>query len=490
VTVVVIPPQGDVTLVLEPRRGDAVLDLGRALAAEMVDPTALRRRAVDLEARAAGGDPAVLERLLLARTAEEVRGRPQTVHRTLRVAGAAYRSLAGDDAPVRMALDDVEPRDGSTEQSSTLRWAAGEEAPYTHVLEPALAELEETEVTIVVDRDQQLPAALWLAARLDRSRVRLAGDYAARHWKVLSRMPQLSRAEAGDARPPGTWRVEGLAPGLVEGQRLGWRERHRDPIPEGLWAGRVPLAQLLEPEALAATGCRTVVIGFCAVDADGCLDEDGRWIPRDALARATGELRSLGVRTVAEWWIGAPGIDVPRLETTLAELAAGDLFDWLAGLRTFRWAVSWDGARWAGQVELSSPPPDHDLARSRPFSAPDTLPPRRIGATIEALALRAIELAPLAPARVAAALVASPDRPGAATGELDPDCAVVELPACLDGGAGPATYAANLRLSTLMRIDDRIAALVADGTEGLARLPDRLREGLVAKGILARQNSE
>jgi hypothetical protein len=206
-------------------------------------------------------------------------------------------------------------------------------------------------------------------------------------------------------------------------------------------------------------------------------------------------LRRAGVRVVAEWWVGAPGVDASAHESTANELERASPFDWLAGLRTFHWPRPRPSGRF-GHVDAEVSASEKDLARNPRFSAPGTLGAEQLPALTERLARGLMRRAPLSPGRVAQGYAAAPPTPPDKGDRVrrDPDCALVELPAALDGKPGPVWYAANLRTGTVLALDARLApglrALEGTATvaEALPKVPEaqraRVLQMLVDKGLL------
>jgi hypothetical protein len=200
-------------------------------------------------------------------------------------------------------------------------------------------------------------------------------------------------------------------------------------------------------------------------------------------------------------------VDEAVLEETLTALDAEPLFDHVAGARPFHWALEHRGIDRPFQrrsMEPQRPPPDRDLARSQPFEAPNTIPTSRLPEVLAALSTRLMQRAPLNPGRVAAACLRGPTAPppgreGAserASIRLDDDCALVQLPASLDGAPKPTWYAANLRTGTVLAMDARLAPKLAGldhpvpAADALGAVPEaqrrKLVETLVAKTVLTR----
>lgn len=262
------------------------------------------------------------------------------------------------------------------------------------------------------------------------------------------------------------------------------------------WGGAVSSRELARPESLVATGCRVAVVGFCALG-DEVLDAEGHLWPREEYVSAVERLRSAGVRVVAEWWVGAPGVAASELEGTAAHLERASPFDWLAGLRTFHWPRLRPSGRFGHvDVQVGAAAPEKDLARNPPFSAPGTLAAAELPALTERLARGLMRRAPLSPGRVAQGYAVSPSRPPEKGNRVrrDPDCALVELPAALDGKPGPTWYAANLRTGTVLALDVRLVPglRALEGTASVAEALPKVSEAqrarvlqmLVDKGLL------
>jgi hypothetical protein len=397
---------------------------------------------------------------------------------------------------VRVRLDDIELEGGTTERSPDVLRAAAGPALYAEDVARAAERLAGAErVRLWLEKDLQLPAAVALALACPADvPLEVAGPFVETHRRVLSALPAFQRASFPQDVTPLRWRAVSLEDG---GESLGWVPEGASPLERGPWAGHVALGALLSPEVLEASDCRTVVVGFCAVDEAGVLGSDGRRQPLETLAQAVERLRAAGVRVVAEWWVGAPGVDEAAHERTCAWLGERRLFDWVAGVRQFHWTRGRSGQDFGGvPVRFLAPPEDRDLARSVPWEAPGSVAPGRQGALLTTLAERLLQRAPLSPGRVAWALVhpPAPAAPGGALTRLDADCALVQLPATLEGVVKPTWYAANLRTGGVLAVDARLAPLLArwerpsPASEALASLPEaqraKLEATLKSRGIL------
>ena len=465
----VIPARADPTLETA-APGWTVLDLERAHAERVLDPGRLA-------AEAAAADVPGRRRLLLA-AAAQLLGAPGAQTR-LRAAGAAYAGTCDEGSGLVLRLDDLELVCGTTERLDDVLALDAGRSPFAPEIDAAVAAARGAErVVVCLERDQQLPAVAALVARLAAAggRPEVAGGFAAAHWAALSSRPPLSAARLVEA-PRRERRLAGL-PGLGCEAPLAWRDGPDEPVPGGEWAGRVSLRELAEG-TIDLDRCRFAVAGFCAAHEE-VVAPDGWRAAREAVRRAS-------CRLVGEWWVGAPGIGRDELERTLAAEEREPLFDWVAGLRRFHWPAGRRDGAWAGRrVSLLAAPDGLDLAHFQRFACPGTIPDGELDAVLGDLWRRLDARAPVVAGRVAAAF-ASP-QPAAAPGprvELDPDCAVVELPG--EDGRGRWT-AVNLRTGVALAVDARLAPHVAAlrrpaaADAALGRLPAPARER--ALGVL------
>jgi hypothetical protein len=495
----VLPPHRDVTCVPEAPEGWRVLDVARAFCQRMMAPETLARA---VETRERGpATPETMRELLLLRAALVLwkRGRADA-HRPLRALGAVLTALSGPPSGVHMRLDDIELEGGTTERSADVLRSLERPAPYGEDLARAAEGFAGAErVRLWLEKDLQLPAAVALAAACPASvPLEVAGPFAATHRAVLSALPAFQRASFPEDVAPLRWRV--MALDATEPQPLTWvPEGARPPADGGAWAGHVSLGALLDAEALVASGCRTAVVGFCAVDEGGVLGSDGVRVPLESLTASVERLRSAGARVVAEWWVGAPGVDEASHERTFTLLGQRPVFDWVSGVRQFHWTRGRSGEDFAGvPVRFFAPPGDRDLSRTVPFEAPGTVAHARLPELLTSLAGRLLQRAPLSPGRVAWASIhpPSPVTPGGDRVRLDGDCALVQLPATLDGTVKPCWYAANLRTGGVLAMDARLAPMVAGAEQPMtvgelfATLPEaqrgKVEAALVGRAVLER----
>lgn len=489
-SVVLVPPHADFTLEWPEPEGFETVDAARFFARTVLDPARLRREADALGRDGAGAEGA--RALLQLRAAAELLGAGGDALRHLRAGGAALSGLSTGASPMRLRLDDVELPGGTTQRSRDLPedfealdvlFGRG----LSHSLERCAA--ADGVVRLRLDRDQQLPALVALVRRLEgRGQLQVTGAFAARHWEALARLPGFSEVRLHrDAEPAPRVVGSPLFPHAEPGLR--WvDDPYRLDIPrERPWGGVVPFEALAEPQALVASGCRGVVVGFCELGVEA-VGADGSLLGADALAAAVETLRAAGIRVIGEWWIGAPGIGAEALDRTLQLLESASPFDGLAGVRPFHWLAHRGDATWGrAQVRAGDKPEDRDLARYRFFEAPGTLPSAAAAEKLQELARRLARTWPLVPGRLAQAY-ASPPTPLPERGSricLDPDCAVVASPLSVDGKLGTHTYAVNLRTGLLLAVDPRLApslqGLRAPGAPGevLTAVPEAQRSKLV-----------
>ncbi|NVJ02101.1 hypothetical protein HV824_28830 [Myxococcus sp. AM009] len=513
----VLPPHRDVTLVPEAPEGWRCVDVAREFCRRVFARDAVEAAAVARERAPATAQ--TMRELLLVRAAQSLHAREDaSVSTHLRALGAVLSAISGPPDGVHLRLDDVELAGGTTERSADVLRSLDQPASYLDDLSRAAERFAGAErVRLWLERDLQLPAAAWLARACPEDvPLEVAGPFARAHRAVLARLSVFQRATFVDAVPL-RWRV---SPSLDEtsptsrvwlSEALEVRATTLDTLRaltggEVGWAGHMSLDSLLHPDVLVASGCKVAAVGFCAADNDAWVDPLGARVSRAALARGARRLRDAGVHLVAEWWVGAPGVDEADLDATLAVLDAEPVFDKLAGVRPFHWPrtppESGRPLLWP-DVKVGAPPDDRDLARSRPFEHARSIPSARVPQVLEGLATRLLARGPLNPGRVAAACLPEVPRPratdaSAAAIRLDADCAWVQLPAGLDGAPKPSWFAANLRTGSVLAMDARLAPKLAglvrpmEVASVLGAVPQAQREKLVdtlvARSVLTRVN--
>jgi hypothetical protein len=468
VRLVAVPPVTDPTLTVTVGADERLLDLNRRFAMRAADPAVLRASAAVLDTVGnAGGLGAA--GCLLASAAADAFSEPADPATRLRALGAGIRAISALDPGVSAAIDDIELRAGSTQSGADAVHAAD----LCTLFDPELSLVPATEeVHVVLDSDQQLPAALRLIARLSSAPGRrggtltLGGRFVATHQKALSRLPVLAgvRLEARIRR-----RL--IDPAWSPGQQvgLGWRGPEDGPPDTDRWAGWLDAATFAEMTAPELERCAGLVVSICG-SADPGGPEAGT---RSALTALAAKI-PVAVEIVA----GAP-----RGDTSPGAWWArrGSLVR-VAGFRPYRPPLA------AG----AAAPPGHDLAR---WAAPAA------AATMAELAGLIARYAPgggLFPGRVAGALFAVEHRPRI-WGEhyWDPAVRLVRTEHAATDHGGAGHFLVSLRSGTLTRVPPALAALLTrirlggpSAEQAIGTLPAARRERLLASLAAARAVSE
>lgn len=494
--ILLIPPHGDVTLTTQAQANWLVYDIGRAFASRVLHPEMLRATANGYSRTLPHPNRDALQQMLRLRIAAELLARTDGLHQYLRAASAAFDGLSRTSA-VRITLDDQDLTEGSTECSSDVVRVVNQDLPYAEDLARAITfSRSASRIRIRLDRDQQLPAVLALAQALDgRQPVEFVGAFSSKYRETLAQLPSCGKVAFCDNEEDAQYVTSPSGLMLLwNADPSQWRNRL------GPWAGYVPLSALLEAKSLIASGCRVAVVGFCTLG-ELIVDPDGNVLSAKQLQDGAMELRQSGVRIVAEWWIGAPGIPRSSLDRSILDLERFAFFDWLAGFRVFTWPANRPGGIWAHvRVKVGKSPKSYDLARSRPFFAPETMTFDAVRDAIQELAKIVERKQPLSPGRVAGAYVHTMPTPlqGGDLVRLDPDCAVAQIAAGLNGRTGVTWYAVNLRTRSIVEIDQRLAPLLANLREPISPMAlhgvpmgqrERVCLNLVTKGVLTEVQS-
>lgn len=497
-TLIVVPPLIDPTLQLTVGPGERLLDLNERFARRMADPHLLSRLAEDLDvpgvprprpdaSSAAAGPPEgslrPVERCLLALAAADVLAGPTDPDTWLRALGAAIRAVSAADPGLTASVDDITLREGSTHSSAAVVRAARScrlfdpELVDPELVDPELAgpELAGPEladqpgrvagpVEVVVDVDQQLPAAVRLAVRLARVReVTLSGRFVAAHRAALGRVPELSGVRLSDAVRPRRV-VAGFAPG--SGDLPVWATSMGDIPDEGPWAGWLEADDALRVPDPVWERCAGLV-----VSASGPTSGMRPGLGRPGLGELLPRLL-VRIPVAVEVIAGGPQALPPSAGTAWWRSWGAQLR--LAGVRPYRPPVPPGSAPIGGD----------DLARWLAAPAEQPVPPVPDG--VEQF-----------PGRLAGALFAPPRRTPVATGYLwDPAVRVVRLRHLSPPGAGTGDFLICLRTGRLSRIQPSLAQLVeqlrtrgphALAADGSRARRDRLLSGLCRAGLLRRE---
>ncbi|WP_171166070.1 hypothetical protein [Streptomyces sp. I05A-00742] len=245
--IIIVPPGGDPTLRLTAvPDGATVVDIGRRFVAGLIRQAT--RGTLRTRSRAPG------DRLMATAGARALSDASRPPLHRLRGLGALLGALYEPGHGVRLRLDDLELTDGGTEYGADVLRAAAAPAPYDEALAAACADVPpDTPVRLVVERDQQLPAAVAVARALGPRvpSLEVTGRWATAHWPVLGRLGPFADARLVPAPRGLAWELSDPF-GPAPGDGLRWRERAADPVPSEPWAGRIGLRELMDPEGPCA----------------------------------------------------------------------------------------------------------------------------------------------------------------------------------------------------------------------------------------------
>ncbi|MFE7528114.1 hypothetical protein ACFU7Y_20705 [Kitasatospora sp. NPDC057542] len=482
----VLPPLFDPSL--EPDLGpdDELIDVNAYFIARLTGTGALAGLADDYAlGRRGGTDPAENRaKALFARAAARVTARGGHAAGRLRAMGMALRLAGEADPALRLAADDVELVGGTTECGADVVPAAertellGPEARWTRAAAP------DGRVHLVIETDQQLPAAVVLLKALGPERVVLCGRFATAHREALRALAPFSAAGFDDWAP--AWRLGKEWSG--DGAPVRWVRRAAE------WQAGAPWAGWLAPDEAAALPaeawreCRgaalTVARRASWAEVTGA---DGRRTDlRLVLDAADGALLRV------ELLVGAPGVSAEETGTTARRLLSGP-GPRLAGLSPFRLPAIRGGAApraWDGVPLIRHTTPGHDLPRWDRFTAPGTLDETERIAAIGALNAELGAVADLFPGRFACCVLAAPD----GTPVWEPSAAVVAGEGPGPDGRGPGSFVVNLRTGSAFRLHPKLTPVVERLSSGdtavLNRIGDEVRrkltDRLVQAGVMRR----
>lgn len=532
-TLYVVLPWADPSVTWVSPKGGDVLDANRRFAARVLSKDVFAAAAAASRAQlSADSKPEALWRQVRWELALQTFGASPTSHRRLRALASGIESLASAEAPLRLQLDDLTLRSGTT-QSFADTWAiSAEPLPFEAELDAAVTAVGTAgDVVFWLERDQQLPAVLRLMRKLGETRpLTLAGRFAATHesallavakakgwtWRVtkdraleafVSGIPVNASSamgvEAAALREGSSSKLEpssglkpksgaeaslpsprevsdapgGRTPGAATGPHTLWLDGGDAPSlePSRRWSGVVMLEGLMRGPPTGKP--ETVVVPFTRWT-ESVLGPGGQPFARADVEAMMARWREAGARVVGEWWVGAPGVDAPAHHATAEAILTRTPFDAIAGLRPFHWTIdrdvgSYDGG---GAASLGPPKEGWEFARSRPVLSPPSIHGEAFAALLQELHQRISPLEPRYPARLAQAYVSKRDVPPP-HGEwlaLDADTAIFELPASLQGKPGACWTVANAVSGSIGQLDATIANLLVR-----ARTPHR-REELVS----------
>ncbi|ABP55484.1 hypothetical protein [Salinispora tropica] len=470
---VVLPPLFDLSLepVLGP--GDELFDGNAEFLARLTAPMGLR--ALAAASAPAGSGVAATEaatKALFAEAAATIMDRGRHDWGRLRAMGLALRLSAEADPAIRLAVDDVELVGGTTESGADVVSAAARTALFAPEADRAHAWASGSRVHLLVETDQQLPAAAGMAVALGPHRVTLCGRFAAAHQKALRALAPFTAAEFEDWTP--SWRLRReWAP---EGEDIRWVRDAHQWYPGRPWAGWLAPEQAVLLPARAWRECRGVALtvarfsSWSAVTGVSGVDTD-----LETVRRLVGD-----DRLAVELLVGAPGLDADVTTTAARRLRSGP-GPRLAGLSPFR-LTSLRGSRgsttWGGVPLTRQDSPQHDLPRWDRFHGPASLDDadrQRITSTLTAEFGAETELYP---GRLACCALAPGFQPPAM---WEPSAAVVEVSGAGPDGRGPGSFVVNLRTGSAFRLHPRLTPVVRRLANGDAAVWQHLSDTVRTK---------
>ncbi|MFI6096375.1 hypothetical protein ACIA8G_12515 [Lentzea sp. NPDC051213] len=457
---VVVPPLFDLTLTPVIEADDRLIDLNAHFVHRLTAPDALRQLAERVPA-----DEAVF-----VHAAAAALGRERAGFGTLRAAGLALRFAAANDPSLRLAGDDVELVDGSTESSTQVVAAAAR----TRLFDPeiALAATAGQVIHLVLETDQQLPAVVGIVAAVGAGNVVLCGRFATEHRAALGAVEALRGVRFDEWAP--RWRLaDDWAP-----RPIRWVKRPGDWTPGEEWVGWLAPRDVLAVPAEAWASCVGLTVTAAQVHGDDFVDVHGDTVDLS------------GFTPSIELLVGAPGVSAEETRETAIRLVESGR---LAGLSPFRLPAGAPPV-WAGTALDLLDVSGHDLPRWSRFAVAEAPLaelnaelasradyPGRFAAEATPLAELNAELASrtdLYPGRFAACCLSRPDEPG----DWDPSAVVVD------------SSVVNLRTGRAFRVHPKLAPVLerlANGdAHALTRLPEagrvKLADQLVRSGALRR----
>ncbi|MET9819406.1 hypothetical protein [Streptomyces sp. NPDC006355] len=482
----ILPPLSDFTTTTETPPGTEVLDLGEAWVRRLTDPGLLTRIAARLDTVDADRDRA-LHALFAAAAAAVLRRPGPEVHdqARLRAVGMALRLAGREDPGLTLSLDDLELRDGSTESVAAVVRAAARTTLFEPETRLALDHAgERRPVRIVVDTDQQLPAAVSLVAALGAHRITLCGRFAAAHRDALGAADALRGVRITDVRLMRSLRPEWSGSGRRRGRTVRWVTEAAEAVPDRAWAGWLDAQEAAAVPPAAWRTCQGLVLTVARLDAwEAATSVCGTRVDLGAILDRLGAYVPVGVDLL----VGAPGVDPKELSMAVARLTGGSPAPRpagprpvLAGLRAFRLPLD-AGSRWDGTPMRIVARPGLDLPRHAEFTAPGTLTAQERTRTIHALLAERARDTDLFPGRLAAAVTCATETRHAdrATGQddrpsWDPSAQVVATERADVDGRGPGTFVAHLRTGAAFRLHPRLVQAVSELAAGRSQVIERL----------------
>ncbi|MDM4719453.1 hypothetical protein QTQ03_07515 [Micromonospora sp. WMMA1363] len=476
----VLPPLFDLSLepVLEP--GDHVLDLNADFVDRRTGTANLRALSTTYDRHRPGTEAAErATKSLFVRAAASIMSRGAYDWGRLRAIGLALRLSAETDPAIRLAVDDVEIVDGTTESAADVVSAATRTALFTPEVDRVRGWAPGARVHLLVETDQQLPAAAALVGALGADRVVLCGRFAAAHRAALRARQPFAAADFEDWAP--SWRLR--REWVPDGGTPRWVRRAADWHPGGPWAGWLEPAQAALLPARAWRDCRGVTLTVARLSTwSAVTGTDGTRTDLEPVRAVAGD-----DRLAVELLVGCPGMAAAATGTTARRLLS-EPGPRLAGLSPFRLRAT-DGQpyeQWDGVPLTRLVSPEHDLPRWDRFRTPGTLGDVDRHLAVSALTAELSAGSDLYPGRLACCVLARRNQPPPM---WEPSAAVVAEDGPGPDGRGPGTFVANLRTGGAFRLHPKLTPVVdrlATGDAGVwNHLSDTVRTKLSGQLIRA-----
>jgi len=496
----VIPPLVDPTSEPAVPPEVSIVDANRALLSRLTGAEFLAGLAERLDTPGTSAAHAVA-----VRAAMQVLDAPDATG--LRALGAVLRAASLDDPAVRLTVDDLELVTGTTECGRDVEAAAEGATLFAPELSDAAEAVRAAgHAHVVVDGDQQLPAAVRLAQLVGANRLTLCGRFARRYREPLAALPSLAGAcfsgdvlarrvrwrgaadLAAGAPRPGQAPVGSIGPATAP----RWVTEPAEVPAGGPWIGWLDAADAAGLASAALDRCRGLTLTVAALPGfDRAIGHSGQTADLRPVINRVAERAPLAVELV----VGAPGVCREAVEHAAHLVAAGagagplaTAAARLAGFRPFRLPRTHRGPWHGYPLRLADPPAGHDLARWRGFAADRTMTAAQALDAVHELVRSTTEASDHFPGRLATAVVAGTRWRDLGRGHCwDPAAQLVEVH-CGPDGRGPGTFLASLRTGRLLRVDDRFAALLRRLRTGgppaaavLDKLPADRRADLLAR---------
>lgn len=470
-----VPPLFDLSLAPDLAPEDELLDLNAAFVARLTGEAHLRGLAAGYASGVHGTDDDSAEaatKALFVRATGAVLARGRHDAGRLRAVGVALRLSGEDDPALRLAGDDVELVGGSTEAGADVLAAADRTTLWEPETERAHDWARGHRVHLLIETDQQLPAAARIIAATGPERTVLCGRFAADHAQALRALGPFARAAGIEEWSP-AWRLRPeWAP---DGEPVNWVRGATT------WRTGEPWAGWLEPEEAALlpeeawSDCRGAALTVARLESWARVaGTHGTPVGLEHVLKLAGP-----DRLAVELLVGAPGVGAEETTATARRLVAGP-GPRLAGFSPFRLPAARGRTvpdSWDGLPLTRTAVGHHDLPRWDPFDAPGTLGRPERTTLIAALTGEFGADTDLFPGRFAGSAAGAPGPEPL----WEPSAAVVHEEGRGPDGRGPGPFVVNLRSGGAFRLHPRLAPVVERLASGDTTVLDRLGETVRTK---------